>query len=41
MLIKPNSYLSRKWNNDNKKKEFKEASDAYIKAHNQYEALKT
>lgn len=40
MLIKPNSYLSRKWNDDNKKKEFKEASDAYIKAHNQYEALK-
>lgn len=40
MLIKPNSYLSREWNDDNKKKEFKEASDAYIKAHNQYEALK-
>lgn len=40
MLIKPNSYLSRKWNNDDNKKEFKEASDAYIKAHNQYEALK-
>lgn len=40
MLIKPNSYLSRKWNNDDKKKEFKAASDAYIKAHNQYEALK-
>lgn len=40
MLIKPNSYLSRKWNNDDNKKEFKAASDAYIKAHNQYEALK-
>lgn len=40
MLIKPNSYLSREWNDDNKKKEFKKASDAYIKAHNQYEALK-
>ena len=40
MLIKPNSYLSRKWNNDTNKQEFKEASDAYIKAHNQYEALK-
>lgn len=40
MLIKPNSYLSRKWNNDTNKKEFKDASDAYIKAHNQYEALK-
>lgn len=40
MLIKPNSYLSRKWNNDTNKQEFKDASDAYIKAHNQYEALK-
>ena len=40
MLIKPSAYLSKSWKNEEKKNKFQNASDEYIKAHNEYEALK-
>ena len=38
MLIKPSAYLSKSWNNEEKMNKFQNASDEYIKAHNEYEA---